>query len=732
MESTGKCPFHDTTRKYNTGGGGTNNSDWWPNRLKLTILRQNSSLSNPMDKNFDYAAAFKSLDFAALKKDLHNLMTDSQDWWPADFGHYGPLFIRMAWHSAGTYRTADGRGGGGTGQQRFAPLNSWPDNGNLDKARRLLWPIKQKYGQKISWADLMILTGNVALESMGFKTFGFAGGREDVWEPEEEVYWGSETKWLDDKRYSGDRDLEKPLGAVQMGLIYVNPQGPNGNPDPIAAARDIRETFARMAMNDEETVALIAGGHTFGKTHGAGLESLVGVEPEAAAIEEQGFGWISKHGSGKAADAITSGLEVTWTKTPTKWSNNFFENLFGFEWELTKSPAGAHQWKPKNGAGAGLVPDAYDPAKKHVPMMLTTDLSLRFDPAYEKISKRFLENPDAFADAFARAWFKLTHRDMGPRARYLGTEVPKEELIWQDPIPAVNHKLIDEADIAALKAKTLSSGLSVSELVSTAWASASTFRGSDKRGGANGARIRLLPQRNWQVNNPVQLAKVLDTLEVIQKDFNAKAANGKKVSIADLIVLGGCAAVEKAAKDGGHPITVPFTPGRMDAAQEQTDIESVGMLEPIADGFRNYLKKSYPVPTEALLIDKAQLLTLTAPEMTVLIGGMRALNVNYDNAKHGVFTSKPGVLSNDFFVNLLSIHTAWKATSDASEVFEGRDRKTGELKWTATRADLIVGSNSELRSLAEVYASNDAKEKLVNDFVAAWNKVMNLDRFDLA
>jgi catalase-peroxidase len=684
-----------------------------------------------MDKDFNYAEEFKSLDYEGLKKDLHKLMTDSQDWWPADFGHYGPLFIRMAWHSAGTYRTGDGRGGAGGGQQRFAPLNSWPDNANLDKARRLLWPIKQKYGRKISWADLMILAGNVALESMGFKTFGFGGGREDVWEPEENVYWGSETKWLEDKRYSGERDLDNPLAAVQMGLIYVNPEGPNRNPDPIAAAKDIRETFARMAMNDEETVALIAGGHTFGKTHGAGDAAHVGLEPEAAGIEEQGLGWKCSFGTGKGCDTITSGLEVTWTTTPTKWSNNFFWNLFGYEWELTKSPAGAHQWRPKHSAGAGTVPDAHDKSKRHAPAMLTTDLSLRFDPAYEKISRRFFENPDEFADAFARAWFKLTHRDMGPRARYLGPEVPAEELIWQDPIPAVDHPLIDEKDIAELKAKVLSSGLTVAQLVSTAWASASTFRGSDKRGGANGARIRLAPQKDWAVNNPPQLKKVLETLESIQKEFNNTQSGGKKVSLADLIVLAGCAGVEKAAKDAGYAVTVTFTPGRMDASQEQTDVELFKVLEPAADGFRNYLKTKYSIPTEELLIDKAQLLNLSAPEMTVLVGGMRVLNANFDNSKHGVFTNRPEVLTNDFFVNLLDMSTVWKSASESNEEFEGRDLATGDLKWTATRADLIFGSNSELRALAEVYGSSDAKEKFVKDFAAAWNKVMNLDRFDL-
>ncbi|HEY3302720.1 MAG TPA: catalase/peroxidase HPI [Candidatus Binatia bacterium] len=718
-----ECPFNHTA--------GTSIRDWWPNQLKLGILHQHSSKSNPMGGDFNYAEEFESLDLAAVKKDLRVLMTDSQDWWPADFGHYGPLFIRMAWHSAGTYRTGDGRGGAGAGQQRFAPLNSWPDNANLDKARRLLWPIKQKYGRKISWADLMILAGNVALESMGFKTFGFGGGRKDVWEPEEN-YWGSENKWLDDKRYSGDRNLENPLAAVQMGLIYVNPEGPNGNPDPIAAARDIRETFARMAMNDEETVALIAGGHTFGKTHGAGPASHVGPEPEAAGIEEQGLGWKSSFGTGKGGDTITSGLEATWATTPTKWSSNFFWNLFGYEWELTKSPAGAHQWQPKGGAGAGTVPDAHDPSKRHAPAMLTTDLSLRFDPAYEKISRRFMENPDQFADAFARAWFKLTHRDMGPRARYLGPEVPAEELIWQDPIPAVNHKLINEQDIASLKGKILASGLSISQLVSTAWASASTFRGSDKRGGANGARIRLAPQKDWEVNQPAELGKVLKTLEGIQSAFNSAQTGGKKVSLADLIVLGGSVGVEQAAKKAGHDVTVPFVPGRMDASQEQTDVVSFAVLEPIADGFRNYLKTKYSVSAEELLVEKAQLLTLTAPEMTVLVGGMRALNANFGQTKHGVFTKRPEALTNDFFVNLLDMGTEWKGVSDAKDVFEGRDRKTGEVKWTGTRVDLIFGSNSQLRALAEVYGSADAQREFVQDFVAAWTKVMNLDRFDLA
>ncbi len=726
-----KCPFHNGSLKNNTASGGTKNQDWWPNQLKLNILRQHTAASNPMDKDFDYAAAFKTLDLAALKKDLHALMTDSQDWWPADFGHYGGLFIRMAWHSAGTYRVGDGRGGAGQGQQRFAPLNSWPDNVSLDKARRLLWPIKQKYGNKISWADLLILTGNIALESMGFKTFGFAGGRPDTWEADDAVYWGAETKWLgDDKRYSGNRDLDNPLGAVQMGLIYVNPEGPGGNPDPIAAAKDIRETFARMAMDDEETVALIAGGHTFGKTHGAAsAEAHVGKEPEAAGIEQQGFGWINSYGSGKGADAITSGLEVTWTKTPTKWSNNFFENLFGYEWELTKSPAGAQQWVAKN--ADDIIPDAFDGAKKHKPTMLTTDLSLRFDPSYEKISRRFLENPDQFADAFARAWFKLTHRDMGPRSRYLGPDVPAEELIWQDPVPAVDHALIDANDIAALKTTILQSGLSVSELAATAWASAATFRGSDKRGGANGARIRLAPQKFWAVNNPAQLSKVLAVLETIQTNFNAAQAAGKKVSLADLIVLGGAAAVEKAAKDAGVTITVPFTPGRTDASQQQTDVNSFEYLEPIADGFRNYRKSSFPVSTETLLIDKAQLLNLSAPELTVLIGGMRALNTNYDGSAHGIFTKRPGVLTNDFFVQLLDMSTVWKAKSEDRELYEGSDRNTGAVKYTATRADLVFGSNAELRAIAEVYGSADAKEKFVQDFVAAWNKVMNADRFDL-
>jgi catalase-peroxidase len=726
MSTEAKCPFQ------HTAGDGTSNRDWWPNQLKLELLHQYSSKSNPMNEDFNYAKEFKSLDLAAVKKDLAALMTDSQDWWPADFGHYGPLFIRMAWHGAGTYRIGDGRGGGGRGQQRFAPLNSWPDNVSLDKARRLLWPIKQKYGRKISWADLMILAGNVALETMGFKTFGFGGGREDVWEPDQDVYWGAETTWLADKRYSGDRELENPLAAVQMGLIYVNPEGPNGNPDPIAAARDIRETFKRMAMNDEETVALIGGGHTFGKTHGAGPASDVGPAPEAAGLDEQGLGWKNSFGTGKGSDTITSGLEVTWTTTPTKWSNNYFENLFGYEWELTKSPAGANQWRPKNGAGAGTVPHAHDASKRIAPSMLTTDLSLRYDPAYEKISRRFMQNPGQLADAFARAWFKLTHRDMGPRARYLGPEVPAEELIWQDPIPAVHHPLIDAHDIAVLKSKILASGLPVSQLVSTAWASACTFRGSDKRGGANGARIRLEPQKDWEVNQPAQLAKVLKTLEGIQSAFNGAQPGGKKVSLADLIVLAGCAGVEQAAKNAGHEVSVPFTPGRMDASQEQTDVESFAVLEPIADGFRNYLKGKYSVPAEALLVDRSQLLTLTAPEMTVLVGGMRVLNTNVGGARHGVLTKRPEALTNDFFVNLLDMGTQWTAVSKDAEVFEGRDCKTGELKWTGTRIDLVFGSNSQLRALAEVYGSSDAKKKFVHDFVAAWNKVMNLDRFDLA
>jgi catalase-peroxidase len=730
MESESKCPFSGDARKH-TVAGAPSNSDWWPNQLKLNILHQRSSKSDPMGEGFNYAEEFKSLDLNAVVKDLHALMKDSQDWWPADFGHYGPLFIRMAWHSAGTYRIGDGRGGAGNGSQRFAPLNSWPDNVNLDKARRLLWPIKQKYGRKISWADLMILAGNVALESMGFKTFGFAGGREDIWEPEEDIYWGSENTWLGDKRYSGERDLENPLGAVQMGLIYVNPEGPNGNPDPIAAARDIRETFARMAMNDEETVALIAGGHTFGKTHGAGPAALVGREPEAAGIEEQGLGWKSRFGTGKGGDTITSGLEVTWTRTPTKWSNDFFSNLFGYEWVLTKSPGGAHQWKPKGGAAAGTVPDAHDPSKRHSPAMLTTDLSLRFDPIYEKISRHFHANPAQFADAFARAWFKLTHRDMGPRSRYLGPLVPKEQLLWQDPIPALDHKLIDERDIAALKLKILASGFSTSQLVTTAWASASTFRGSDKRGGANGARIRLAPQKHWEVNQPAELAKTLEKLEAIKKDFNSAQSGGKKVSLSDLIVLGGCAAVEAAAKKAGHDVKVPFSPGRMDASQEQTDVDSFALLEPTADGFRNYVRKGFEGSAAELLVDKAQLMTLTAPEMTVLIGGLRALNANVSQSKHGIFTKRPETLTNDFFVNLLDMSTKWQKSANSEGVIEGRDRATGEQKWTATVVDLVFGSNSQLRALAEVYACSDSQKAFLRDFVAAWNKVMNLDRFDL-
>ncbi|AUT45370.1 catalase/peroxidase HPI [Achromobacter sp. AONIH1] len=732
MSSEAKCPFN------HTAGGGTTNRDWWPNQLRLDLLSQHSSKSDPMDKDFNYAQAFKSLDLAAVKKDLAKLMTDSQDWWPADFGHYGPLFIRMAWHSAGTYRIGDGRGGAGRGQQRFAPLNSWPDNVSLDKARRLLWPIKQKYGRKISWADLLILTGNVALETMGFKTFGFAGGREDSWEPDQDVYWGNEKTWLGgDVRYGkgegktpSGRNLENPLGAVQMGLIYVNPEGPDGNPDPVAAAHDIRETFARMAMNDEETVALIAGGHTFGKTHGAGPASNVGPDPEDAGLELQGLGWQSSHGSGKGADAITSGLEVTWTTTPTQWGNGFFQNLFGYEWELSKSPAGAHQWVAKN--AQPTIPHAFDASRKLLPTMLTTDLSLRFDPAYEKISRRFMDHPEELAEAFARAWFKLTHRDMGPRARYLGPEVPAEELIWQDPIPKVNHPLVDDQDVAALKQKVQASGLSVSELVSTAWASASTFRGSDKRGGANGARIRLAPQKDWAVNQPAQLAKVLKALEAIQADFNRAQSGGKKISLADLIVLAGCAGVEQAAKKAGVDVTVPFAPGRMDATQEQTDVDSFAPLEPVADGFRNYLKTRFAVPAEALLIDRAQLLTLTAPEMTVLIGGLRVLEVRVGQDRHGVFTDRPGALSNDFFRNLLDMGTEWKPLSPEREAFEGRDRKTGQPKWTGSRIDLLFGSHSQLRALAEVYASEDAQQKFVRDFVAAWVKVMNLDRYDLA
>ncbi len=724
-ENVKQCPFHTSTTV-----SGTSNSFWWPNALKVELLYQHSSRSDPMGGGFDYRREFQTLDLAALKKDLNHLMTDSQDWWPADFGHYGPLFIRMAWHSAGTYRTGDGRGGAGRGQQRFAPLNSWPDNVNLDKARRLLWPIKQKYGRKISWADLMILAGNVALESMGFKTFGFAGGREDTWEPDHDVNWGQEKTWLEDKRYSGDRQLENPLAAVQMGLIYVNPEGPNGNPDPLAAARDIRETFARMAMNDEETVALIAGGHTFGKTHGAGPASHVGPEPESAPLQERGLGWKSSFGSGKGGDSIGSGLEVTWTTTPTKWSNNFFENLFGYEWELTRSPAGAHQWQPKNGAGAGTVPHAHDPSKRIAPAMLTTDLALRFDPIYEKISRRFLENPPQFAETFARAWFKLTHRDMGPRARYLGPEVPREELIWQDPIPACDHPIVDNHDVSMLKGQILESGLSISELVYTAWSSASTFRGSDKRGGANGARIRLAPQVEWDVNQPSQLKKVLSVLEGIQSKFNRSSIGGKKISLADLIVLAGCAGIERAAKNAGYQVEVPFLPGRMDASADQTDIASVAVLEPSADGFRNYLQTKFSISAEALLIDKAQLLTLTAPEMTVLLGGLRVLGANYAHSLYGVFTDRPGTLSNDFFVHLLDMNMEWKPVGMETDLFEGCNRKTGERKWTATRADLVFGSNSQLLAIAEVYGSSDAEEKFIHDFIAAWCKVMNLDRFD--
>ncbi len=727
----GKCPFSSGAVKQSAGAGRVNR-DWWPNQLKLNILRQHSSLTNPMEKSFNYAEEFEKIDLDALKKDMFELMTTSQDWWPADYGHYGPLFIRMSWHSAGTYRISDGRGGGGGGQQRFAPLNSWPDNTNLDKARLLLWPIKQKYGQKLSWADLMILAGNCALESMGFKTFGFAGGREDVWEPDEDVNWGAEKEWLEDNRYTGDRELENPLAAVQMGLIYVNPQGPNGNPDPLGSARDIRETFGRMAMNDEETVALVAGGHTFGKMHGAASESYKGTEPAGANIEEQSQGWKSSFGSGKGEDTITSGLEGAWTTTPTKWSNNYFENLFGYEWELTKSPAGAHQWKPKNGGGEGTVPDAHNPAKSHAPVMTTADLAIRVDPIYEKISKRFFENPTEFADAFARAWFKLTHRDMGPIARYKGADVPSEILIWQDPLPAVNHELINEQDSATLKNDVLSSGLSIAQLVSTAWASASTFRGSDKRGGANGARICLAPQKDWAVNNPSALATILQALQAIKNKFDAAQTNGKKVSLADLIVLAGCAGVEQAAKNGGQSIKVAFTPGRTDATQEQTDVESFSILEPKADGFRNYAKEKFVVSTEEMLIDKAQLLKLTAPELTVLIGGLRVLNVNTNDQQHGVFTKKVDTLTNDFFVNLLDFSTKWEPVSDAQDIFNGLDRKTGELKWTGTRVDLIFGSNSELRALAEVYGCDDAKEKFVHDFASAWSKVMNLDRFDLA
>jgi catalase-peroxidase len=731
MSTEAQCPFSGGARQHTVAGTTPTNASWWPEQLNLKILQQHSSLSNPMEPGFDYAKEFNSLDLQAVIKDLHALMTDSQDWWPADFGHYGPLFIRMAWHSAGTYRIADGRGGAGAGAQRFAPLNSWPDNVNLDKARRLLWPIKQKYGRKISWADLMILTGNVALESMGFKTFGFAGGREDIWEPPEDVYWGPERKWLDDERYRGDRQLDNPLAAVQMGLIYVNPEGPNGKPDPVAAARDIRETFARMAMDDEETVALIAGGHTFGKTHGAGDAKHVGPEPEAAGIEAQGLGWANSLGTGKGGDAITSGLEVTWSTTPTTWSNDFFTNLFGYEWELTQSPAGAHQWTPKNGAGAGTVPDAHDPSKRHAPSMLTTDLALRFDPAYEKISRRFFQNPGEFADVFARAWYKLTHRDMGPIARYLGPLVPKETLLWQDPVPAVDHPLIDEQDIAALKGKLLASGLSIPQLVTTAWASAATFRGGDKRGGANGARIRLAPQKDWEVNQPAELAKVLPRLEAIQQEFNGAQTGGKKVSLADLIVLGGCAAVEEAAKRAGHAVKVPFSPGRTDASQAQTDVHAFAPLEPVADGFRNYLRPGLEASAAELLVDKAQLLTLTAPEMTVLVGGLRALNANVGQSRHGVFTQRPETLTNDFFTHLLDMNTRWQKSATSAGVLEGRDRTSGELKWTGTVVDLVFGSNSQLRALAEVYASSDAQPVFVRDFVAAWNKVMNLDRFDL-
>ncbi len=730
--NSGKCPFHGGEIKHSAGAG-TRNRDWWPNQLNLSILRQNSELSNPLGAEFSYSEAFKSLDLAAVKQDLEELMTTSQAWWPADYGHYGPFMIRMAWHSAGTYRIADGRGGGGAGTQRFAPLNSWPDNANLDKARLLLWPVKQKYGNKLSWADLMILAGNVALESMGFKTFGFGGGREDVWEPEEDIYWGSEGEWLGDKRYTGDRDLENPLAAVQMGLIYVNPEGPNGKPDPLAAAHDIRETFGRMAMNDEETVALIAGGHTFGKTHGAAdPDKYVGAEPAGATIAEQSLGWKNTYGSGHGGNTITSGLEGAWTTTPIQWSNNYFENLFGYEWELTKSPAGAFQWKPTGDAGAGTVPDAHDPAVKHAPMMLTTDLALRMDPIYEPISRRFYENPDEFADAFARAWFKLTHRDMGPKLRYLGPEVPAEDLIWQDPIPAVDHSLIDDTDVADLKAKVLASGLTVSQLVSAAWASASTYRNSDKRGGANGGRIRLAPQNTWEVNQPEQLGNVLTVLEGIQAEFNQAQSGDKKISLADLIVLAGAAGVEQAAKNAGHEVTVPFTPGRMDASAEHTDEESFAVLEPAADGFRNYFAAKHRTSPEEMLVDKSQLMTLTAPEMTVLLGGMRVLNTNYDQSQHGVFTHRPEALTNDFFLNLLDLGTTWQATSEAEEIFEGSDRITGEKKWTATRADLIFGSNSELRAIAEIYGSSDSEERFVRDFIAAWNKVMNLDRFDLA
>ncbi len=731
MTEVSKCPVK-LVLENNSAGGGTTNRDWWPSQLNVSILHQHSPRSQPTDKDFNYAGEFKSLDYSALKNDLYELMSTSQEWWPADYGHYGPLFIRMAWHGAGTYRIGDGRGGAGTGNQRFAPVNSWPDNGNLDKARRLLWPIKQKYGKKISWADLMILAGNCALESMGFKTFGFGGGREDVWQSEDDIYWGTENEWLGDKRYSGERDLENPLAAVQMGLIYVNPEGPDGNPDPVASGVDVRETFARMAMNDEETVALTAGGHTFGKCHGAGDAELVGPEPEGASIEEQGLGWKSSHGSGIAADAITSGLEGAWTSNPTKWDMGYFENLFGYDWEVTKSPAGAYQWVPKDGAASDSVPDAHDPSKRHAPIMTTADMAMRMDPVYEPISRRFHENPEEFADAFARAWFKLTHRDMGPKARYLGPEVPEEDLIWQDPIPAVTHNLIDEQDIADLKGKIVDSGLSVSELVSAAWASASTYRGSDMRGGANGARIRLAPQKDWEVNQPDQLAGVLQALEGIQQEFNSQASDGKAVSLADLIVLAGCAGVETAAKKAGHDVTVPFTPGRADALQEQTDVESFAVLEPTADGFRNYLRAEHTVTAEQLLIDRAQLMNLSAPEMTVLIGGMRVLNTNFGQAQHGVFTEQPGTLTNDFFVNLLDMGTSWMPTTEECQLFEGRDHATGELKWTGTRVDLIFGSNSQLRALAEFYACGDSEQQFVEDFVAAWDKVMNLDRFDLA
>ncbi len=731
MSSESKCPFMGSVQKF-TAGQGTANRDWWPNQLNLKILHQHSPKADPLGETFNYAEAFKRLDYAALKADIFELMTQSQDWWPADYGHYGPLFIRMAWHSAGTYRIGDGRGGGGTGNQRFAPLNSWPDNANLDKARMLLWPIKQKYGQNISWADLMILTGNCALESMGFKTWGFAGGRADIWEPEEDIYWGAESEWLDDKRYTGDRDLESPLGAVQMGLIYVNPQGPNGHPDPVASGRDIRETFGRMAMNDEETVALVAGGHTFGKCHGAGDAALVGPEPEGSTIEEQGLGWKNRFGTGIGVDTITSGIEGAWTTNPAQWDNNYLENLFGYEWELVKSPAGAHQWSPKDGAGAGTVPDAHDPSKRHAPMMTTADMAMKMDPIYEPIARRFLENPNQMAETFAKAWFKLTHRDMGPRSRYLGTEVPAEDFLWQDPLPPVTHELINESDIAALKVKILASGLSISQLVSTAWASASTFRGSDMRGGANGARIRLAPQKDWAVNQPTQLATVLQTLERIQQEFNTAQSGGKRVSIADLIVLGGCAGVEQAAKNAGHPIAVPFKPGRTDASQAQTDVQSFAVLEPKVDGFRNYFSGTHPLSAEELLVDRSQLITLSAPEMTVLVGGLRVLNANVGQSRFGVFTQRPETLTNDFFVNLLDLGTTWSAISDTQDLFEGRDRKTGDLKWGGTRVDLIFGSNSQLRALAEVYGCGDSQPRFVQDFVAAWDKVMNLDRFDLA